>query len=104
MEKLFKFKMSFPSAERKFKAKSALRQIGDFQLLDVLVKSRIFDEVDAYYFSDLDYPTEQEVEPYATNTVLTLNKLYAKVPTELIKDIVEDVCNRYAAKYEFKFN
>lgn len=103
-EKLFKVKMSFKSAERKFKAKSALRQIGDFETLDVLIKSRIFDEVDAYYFRDLDYSTEQETEPYATNTVFIANQLYSKVPTDLIHEIIEDICKRYAAKYEFKFN
>lgn len=103
-EKLFKIKISFQSAERKFRAKSALRQIGDFETLEILIKSKVFDEVDAYYFRDLDYPTEQEAEPYATNTVLTLNRLYSKVSTEFVKEITEDICKRYAARYEFKFN
>lgn len=103
-EKMFKVKMSFKTAERKFRAKSALKLIGDFVSLDLLIKAKEFAVTDAYYFSDLDYSTEQEGEAYATNTAFTLTQPYAKLETEVIQEIIEEICKRYAAKYEFKFN
>lgn len=103
-EKLFKVKLSFSSAGRKYRAKSALKLIGDFVSLDLLIKSKELDIVDSYYFNDLDYPTEQEGEAYATNTAFTLNEVYSKLETNVIHEIIKEICDRYFAKYEFKYN
>jgi hypothetical protein len=102
-EKLLKVKMSFKTADKKYKAKEALEQIGYIQpLRNLRADHDMVDDIDTYYFRDLPYSTEKEWAEYATNNALTLNRPYLKVDDESIKEIIENIGYTYNANFEIK--
>jgi hypothetical protein len=102
-EKVLKVKMTFNNADKKYKAKATLNNLGYVNPLNSYRSEReLVGDIATYYFRELPYSTKHEWTEYATNNGLTLKRPYRKIDNETIKEIVENVCYDYNAKFEIK--